>query len=164
MTSCNGPINLFILYFVCFRREGELLSRQKDVKKISELIYLELTVRMLPVFEIVQFENSPLQKLYRENEYKFWAQWFLGSFRIVWVDTRIGRWYLRQLWTNHKERLSTQTIVCYTAVFSVVTQRYVTKNDTILKTIRYDTKNGCVADYPNDPRNYLAESLYPFPF
>ena len=46
MTSCNGPINLFILYFVCFRREGELLSRQKDVKKISELIYLELTVRM----------------------------------------------------------------------------------------------------------------------
>ena len=50
------------------------MSRQKDVKKISELIYLELTVRMLPVFEIVQFENSPLQKLYRENEYKFWAQ------------------------------------------------------------------------------------------
>ena len=47
------------------------MSRQKDVKKISELIYLELTVRMLPVFEIVQFENSPLQKLYRENEYKF---------------------------------------------------------------------------------------------
>ena len=74
MTSCNGPINLFILYFMCFRREGELLSRQKDVKKISELIYLELTVRMLPVFEIVQFENSLLQKLYRENEYKFWAQ------------------------------------------------------------------------------------------
>ena len=60
MTSCSGPINLFILYFVCFRREGELLSRQKDVKKISELIYLELTVRMLAVFEIVQFENSPL--------------------------------------------------------------------------------------------------------
>ena len=59
---------------MCFRREGELLSRQKDVKKISELIYLELTVRMLPVFEIVQFENSLLQKLYRENEYKFWAQ------------------------------------------------------------------------------------------
>ena len=74
MNSCNGPINLFILYFVCFRREGELLSRQKDVKKISELIYLELTVRMLSVFEIVQFENSPLHRLYRENEYKFWAQ------------------------------------------------------------------------------------------
>ena len=91
-----------LFYTLCFRREGELLSRQKDVKKISELIYLELTVRMLPVFEIVQFENSPLQKLYREDEYKFWAQWFLGSFRIVWVDTRIGRWYLRQLWTNHK--------------------------------------------------------------
>ena len=38
-----------LLYFyvldVCFRREGELLSRHKDVKKISELIYLELTVR-----------------------------------------------------------------------------------------------------------------------
>ena len=44
------------------------MSRQKDVKKISELIYLELTVRMLPVFETVQFENSPLQKLYREND------------------------------------------------------------------------------------------------
>ena len=65
-----------LFYTLCFRREGELLSRQKDVKKISELIYLELTVRMLPVFETVQFENSPLQKLYRENdhEYKFWAQ------------------------------------------------------------------------------------------
>ena len=49
-------------------------KKKKDVNKISELIYLELTVRMLPVFEIVQFENSPLQKLYRENEYKFWAQ------------------------------------------------------------------------------------------
>ena len=50
------------------------MSRQKDVKKISELIYLELTVRMLPVFEIVQFENSLLQKLCRDNEYKFWTQ------------------------------------------------------------------------------------------
>ena len=69
-----GLLICFFIYFVCFRREGELLSRQKDVKKISELIYLELTVRMLPVFEIVQFENSPLQKLYRDNEYKFWTQ------------------------------------------------------------------------------------------
>ena len=32
-----------------------------------------------------------------------------------------------------------QTVVCYTAVFSVVTQR----------SSPHDTKKGCVADYPN---------------
>ena len=50
MTSYKVPISLF--YILCFRREGELLSRQKDVKKISELIYLELTVRMLKLYSL----------------------------------------------------------------------------------------------------------------
>lgn len=49
-----GSIEFGIYFRLCFywrvccnyfvRREGELLSRHKDVKKISELIYLELTV------------------------------------------------------------------------------------------------------------------------
>ena len=34
------------------RREGELLARQKDVKKISELIYLELTVSHIEVEKV----------------------------------------------------------------------------------------------------------------
>ena len=37
-----------------------------------------------------------------------------------------------------KKDKSSLTLVCYTAVFSVVTQR-----------LRDDTKNGCVADYIN---------------
>ena len=39
---------------------------------------------------------------------------------------------------------ATRTLVCYTAVFSVVTQR-----SSPLGALRDDTKNGCVADYQN---------------
>ena len=38
----------------------------------------------------------------------------------------------------HKTNIACSLIVCYTAVFSVVTQR--------LGALRDDTKNGCVAD------------------
>ena len=39
---------------------------------------------------------------------------------------------------------ATRTLVCYTAVFSVVTQRSSPPG-----ALRDDTKNGCVADYQN---------------
>ena len=38
--------------------------------------------------------------------------------------------------------LAVEVVVCYTAVFSVVTQRS-------SPLVRDDTKNGCVADYEN---------------
>ena len=56
---------------------------------------------------------------------------FITSFRLYlsWV-------YYQPIWL-----IATQQLVCYTAVFSVVTQRWG-------EALRDDTKNGCVADYP----------------
>ena len=47
-------------------------------------------------------------------------------------------------------RLFLKKVVCYTAVFSVVTQRF-----SPLGVLRDDTKNGCVADYIKGPRTEL---------
>ena len=58
-----------------------------------------------------------------------------------------------------------QTLVCYTAVFSVVTQCS-WEEEEWGGALRDDTKNGCVADYLN---SYLipdqkGQSLYPYQF
>ena len=54
-----------------------------------------------------------------------------------------GQWKVQVNYCNSdKEKMrTTSNIVCYTAVFSVVTQR------SSPQALRDDTKNGCVADY-----------------
>ena len=47
---------------------------------------------------------------------------------------------------------------CYTAVFSVVTQRSSQLTQRMGGALRDDTKNGCVADYslPGEKRNHIS--------